>query len=58
MEMNSLPFISTAVFAKGMVYRPVGKVLHIAQMVNASDAHRESRSRKSIRGIHHHKLEA
>ena len=40
------------------VYRPVGKVLHIAQMMNASNAHRESRSRKSIRGIHHHKLEA
>ena len=27
-------------------------------MVNVSDARRESRSRKSIRGIHHHKLEA
>ena len=40
------------------VYRPVEQSVVWHMMVNVSDARRESRSRKSIRDIHHHKLEA
>ena len=40
------------------VYRPVGQSVVRHMMVNVSDARRESRSRKGIRNIHHHKLEA
>ncbi len=40
------------------VYRPVGQCVVRHMMVNVSAARRESRSRKCIRDIHHHKLEA
>ena len=40
------------------VYRPVGQSVVRHMMVNVSAARRESRSRKGIRDIHHHKLEA